>query len=61
MRFSFAKESDIKRYLEQTYDGILDKDIITDRSKVNRQNFERVATYIMANAGKEFSSTNIEN
>lgn len=61
LRFSFTKESDIKRYLEQTYEGILDKDIITDRSKVNRQNFERVATYIMANAGKEFSSKNIEN
>ena len=61
LRFSFTKESDIKRYLEQTYEGILDKDIITDRSKVNRQNFERVATYIMANAGKDFSSKNIEN
>ena len=61
LRFSFTKESDIKRYLEQTYEGILDKDIITERSKVNRQNFERVATYIMANAGKEFSSKNIEN
>ena len=47
--------------MEQTYEGILDKDIITDRSKVNRQNFERVATYIMANAGKDFSSKNIEN
>lgn len=60
LRFSFTKESDIKRYLEQTYKGILDKDIITDRSKVNRQNFEKVASYIMANAGKEFSSKNIE-
>jgi hypothetical protein len=60
LRFSFAKESDIKRYLEQTYAGILDKDIITDRSKINRQNFERVAAYIMANAGTEFSSKNIE-
>ena len=37
LRFSFTKESDIKRYLEQTYEGILDKDIITDRSKVNRK------------------------
>lgn len=59
LRFSFTKESDIKRYLEQTYTCILDKDIITDKSKVNRQNFECVATYIMANAGKEFSSKNI--
>lgn len=61
LRFSFSKEGDIKRYLEQTYLGILDKDIITDRSKVNRQNFEKIAGYIMANAGKEFSSKNIEN
>ena len=60
LRFSFSKESDIKRYLEQTYFGILDKDIITDRSKINRQNFEKIAGYIMANAGKEFSSKNIE-
>lgn len=61
LRFSFSKESDIKRYLEQTYFGILDKDIITDRSKINRQNFEKIAGYIMANAGKEFSSKNVEN
>ena len=61
LRFSFSKESDIKRYLEQTYSGILNKDIITDRSKINRQNFEKIAGYIMANAGKEFSSKNIEN
>lgn len=59
LRFSFSKESDIKRYLDQTYKGILDKDIITEKSRINRQNFERVAGYIMANAGKEFSSTNI--
>lgn len=60
LRFSFEKESDIKRYLDQTYKGILDKDIITDKSRINRQNFEKVAGYVMANAGKEFSSSNIE-
>lgn len=60
LRFSFEKESDIKRYLEQTYKGILDKDIITEKSRINRQNFEKVASYVMANAGKEFSSSNIE-
>ena len=60
LRFSFEKESDIKRYLEQTYKGILDKDIITEKSRINRQNFEKVASYVMAYAGKEFSSSNIE-
>ena len=59
LRFSFSRESDIKRYLDQIYKGILDKDIITEKSRINRQNFEKVAGYIMANAGKEFSSTNI--
>lgn len=60
LRFSFERESDIKKYVEQTYQGILDKDIITDKSKINRQKFERIAGYIMANAGKEFSAKNIE-
>ncbi len=60
LRFSFQRESDIKAYLEQTYNGILDKDIITDRSKINREKFTKIAGYIMANAGKEFSSENIE-
>ena len=60
LRFSFEREGDIKKYVGQTYQGILDKDIITDRSKINRQKFERIAGYIMANAGKEFSAKNIE-
>ena len=45
--------------MEQTYKGILDKDIITEKSRINRQNFEKVASYVMSNAGKEFSSINI--
>lgn len=60
LRFSFERESDIKKYIEQTYKGILDKDIVSDRSKINRQKFEKIAEYIMANAGKEFSAKNIE-
>ncbi len=55
LRFSFSRESDIKKYIGQTYKGILDRDIITERSKINRQNFEKIAGYVMANAGKEFS------
>ena len=38
----------------------MEKDIITDRSKINRQKFEMIAGYIMTNAGKEFSAKNIE-
>lgn len=59
LRFSLQQEKDIKRYLEQTYQGIIDKDIVTERSKMNREKFIKTASYIMANAGKEFSSQNV--
>ena len=60
LRYSFTREGDIKTYLEQTYNGIIEKDIVTDRSTINKEKFVKVAGYIMANAGKEFSSKNIE-
>ena len=60
LRFSFEREADIKAYIEQTYHGIIDKDIITEKSKVSRQKFTKFSDYVMANAGKEFSSKNIE-
>ena len=60
LRFSFERETDIKAYVEQTYHGIIDRDIITEKSRVSRQKFTRFSDYVMANAGKEFSSKNIE-
>lgn len=60
LRFSFEREADIKAYIEQTYHGIIDRDIITEKSRVSRQKFTRFSDYVMANAGKEFSSKNIE-
>lgn len=41
-------------------DNHIIKDIVTERSKINKEKFIKVAAYIMANAGKEFSSKNIE-
>lgn len=46
--------------MEQTYNGIIEKDIVTERSTINKEKFVKVAGYIMANAGKGFSSKNIE-
>lgn len=59
LRFSFKQERDIRIYLEQTYNGIVDKDIVTEGSKINREKFIKVASYVMANAGKDFSGKNI--
>lgn len=61
LRFSFEHENDVKNYLEQTYNGIIDKDIVTAKSKINREKFIKFSSYIMANAGKDFSGKNITN
>ncbi len=61
LRFSFSKESEVKSYLEQTYNGILEKDVFSANSKIDKEGFIRIAGYIMANAGKEFSGKSIEN
>lgn len=59
LRFSFTQEREIKAYLEQTYQGIIDKDIVTDPHRTNRERLIKIASYVMANAGKEFSAQNI--
>lgn len=59
LRFTFTNEREIKAYLEQTYQGIIDKDIVTDPQKTNREKLIKIASYVMANAGKEFSAQNI--
>lgn len=53
LRFSFTQEREVKTYLEQTYNGIIDKDIVTECSKVNREKFTKIASYIIANAGND--------
>lgn len=60
LRFSFSSEGDVKKYLEQTYKGIIDKDIMADSQRTDRQMFDKLSSYIMANAGKEFSYRSIE-
>ena len=60
-RFNFSSVKETEEYLKQTYYGILHKDVITDKSKINRQNFERIATFVLSHIGKDFSAKNIEN
>ena len=60
-RFIFSSVKETEEYLKQTYYGILYKDVITDKSKINRQNFERIATFVLSHTGKDFSAKNIAN
>jgi len=59
LRFSFREENSIKRFLDNLYSNIINRDIIKKSSKIDRQAFKDISLYIMSNAGKEFSAENI--
>lgn len=59
VRFDFREEADIQRYLTNLYVGILNRDILTKKSRIDRKIFIDIAKYVLSNAGKEFSAENI--
>lgn len=58
-RFDYDNEDDIKNYLISLFNGIIDKDICSSRSNINKENFTTLAKCIISNATKEFSATSI--
>ena len=60
-RFDFSDESSILKYLREHYKGICEKDIFRKNSALERYKFNTVASYVLANAGKEFSFDNLLN
>ena len=59
LRFDFTDEPSIKRYITNLYEGIINRDIVTRRSKINQKSFKDISLYILSNAGKEFSAENV--
>ena len=60
-RFVFDNESDTKKYLEDVFKGIVEKDIYKRDSEIEKYKFSAISGYILSNAGKEFSAENILN
>lgn len=60
-RFNFKEEKDIKNYLESVFNGIVEKDIYKRDSNIEKYKFNTISSYILSNAGKEFSAVNILN
>mgnify|MGYP004445908355 FL=1 len=60
-RFAFEEEIDIKKYLESIFKGIVEKDIYKRDSEIEKYKFNTVYSYVLSNAGKEFSAVNISN
>lgn len=61
LRFSFREEASIKRFLDNLYSNIINRDIIKKSSKIDKRAFKDISLYILSNAGKEFSAENIAN
>ena len=60
-RFAFEEEIDIKKYLESVFKGIVEKDIYKRDSEIEKYKFNTVSSYVLSNAGKEFSAVNLSN
>lgn len=60
-RFVFDNESDTKKYLEDVFKGIVEKDIYKRDSEIEKYKFSAISGYILSNAGKEFSAENVLN
>ena len=58
-RFDYDTEENIKAYLKDIFYGIINKDICTTKSKINKEVFLTLAKYIISNCSKEFSADSI--
>ncbi len=59
LRFDYADETAIRRYLGNLYESIVNRDIIKKSGNMDKKQFMDISLYILANAGKEFSADNI--
>ena len=55
-RFSEANEFETRNYLKGIYDSIVVKDVFKMHKKINKNEFKRVANYVLSMSGKLFSS-----
>ncbi len=60
-RFDFSSDEQIRNYLVSIYNGIIEKDIFKRESNIDKSKFKTVCSYILANAGKEFSGDSVAN
>lgn len=60
-RFDLVNEEQVQNYLVSIYNGIIEKDIFQREGNIDKHKFRSVCSYIMANAGKEFSGDNVAN
>ena len=59
LRFDYADEAAVHKYLLNLYESIVNRDIVGKTKSADRKAFMDISLYILANAGKELSIENI--
>lgn len=59
LRFDYADEAAVHKYLLNLYESIVNRDIVGKTKSADRKAFLDISLYILANAGKELSIENI--
>ena len=55
-RFNESNEIESKKYLRGIYESIIEKDVFKMHKRINKNEFLRVANYVLSETGKLFSS-----
>ena len=56
-RFNESNEMEVRRYLRGIFDSIVEKDVFSSHKKINKNEFKRVANYVLSESGKPFSKS----
>jgi hypothetical protein len=59
LRFDFVGQEAVSRYIANLYKSILNRDIVSKTSRIDKKSFHDISLYILANAGKEFSAESV--
>ena len=59
LRFDYTDETSVQRYLQNLYEGIVNRDIVRNSKSADRNSFIVFSQYLLANAGKELSIDNL--
>ncbi len=55
-RFNESNEAESRKYLRGIYESIIEKDVFKMHKKINKNEFLRVANYVLSESGKLFSA-----
>ena len=61
LRFDLKNKNDIKNYLRELFSNICIKDIFSRDSEMEKEKFNKIAKYVLSNAGNDFNPETIYN